>query len=131
MRKLLTVLSRRLHLFFWRLTGKTDSYVNVQVASSHNTRENETVQENIKIALEKIYLLIENKESKILDAGCGDGWTMDQLRGKGYSNLWGIDINDEKIKVAKEHGHINVTKVLLPEMTFEDNFFDCIFCRHV
>lgn len=131
MRKLLTIISRRLHLLLWRITGKSDAYIDMQVASSHNTRENKTVQANIKSALEKFYPLLKSKNAKILDAGCGDGWTMDQIRSAGYTNLWGIDINEEKLQIANDHRHANVAKMLLPNLDFEDNSFDAIFCRHV
>ena len=131
MKKFLTYISRHLHIFFWRITGKTDDYIKVQVASSHNTRENTTVQKNIAVALDKLYPLLEDHNAKILDAGCGDGWTMDQFRDAGYPNIWGIDINDNKLNTAKKHGHANVAKTLLPEIPFEDDFFDIIFCRHV
>ena len=131
MNKTITRLSRQIHLFFWRITGQTDNYVKLQIASSHKTRENKTVQANIKIALEKLYSLNTDKSIKILDAGCGDGWTMDQLRNNGYNNLWGIDVNDEKLAVARKYGHKNVAQSLLPDLKFADNFFDLIFCRHV
>lgn len=131
MKKFLTYLSRHLHLLFWRITGKTEHYVKVQIASSHNTRDNLTVQENIQFALKSFFVKIPTKEAKILDAGCGDGWTMDQMRNAGYANIWGIDINEDKLAIAQKHNHKNVAKMLLPEMDFSDDTFDAIFCRHV
>jgi len=131
MRRLLTIISRRLHLLLWRMTGRANAYIDMQIASSHNTRENKTVQANIKIALDQIYSLLKSKDVKILDAGCGDGWTMDQIRSAGYTNLWGIDINEEKLQIANDHKHVNVAKMLLPDLDFKDDFFDVIFCRHV
>lgn len=38
----------------------------------------------------------------ILDAGCGGGYLTFQIYDKGYRNIWGIDISQSGISIAKE-----------------------------
>jgi SAM-dependent methyltransferase len=48
--------------------------------------------------------LPKNKDSKILDIGCGLGQTLSKLREFGYMSLTGIDISNEAINTCKKKG---------------------------
>jgi 2-polyprenyl-3-methyl-5-hydroxy-6-metoxy-1,4-benzoquinol methylase len=52
--------------------------------------------------------LPENKNSDILDIGCGEGAFISYLMNKGYSNLEGIDISEEQIALGKKLGIKNI-----------------------
>jgi len=61
---------------------------------------------NIKSALiwyekEVLKVLPKNKEIQILELGCGPGHFLHTLKKRGYSNLTGVDLGDEQIKVAE------------------------------
>ncbi|MFC7203031.1 class I SAM-dependent methyltransferase [Haloferax namakaokahaiae] len=43
------------------------------------------------------------KDAKILEVGCSSGRHLDHLRGLGYKNLTGIDLNDDSFEVMKEY----------------------------
>ena len=53
--------------------------------------------------VEKIFneFMIPNKDF-ILDAGCGGGYIIDKLYNKGYKNIWGFDLSESGIKLAKD-----------------------------
>lgn len=39
--------------------------------------------------------------AKILDAGCGGGYVLNNLYSSGYKDIWGVDISESGIKVAQ------------------------------
>lgn len=73
---------------------------------------------------------IEDKEAKILDIGCGEGRGLDALKERGFVNICGIDLSDEKLNKACEKGHkvLNSDFHVLKEIN--DGEYDYIFCSH-
>jgi ubiquinone/menaquinone biosynthesis C-methylase UbiE len=67
---------------------------------------------------------------EVLDVGCGDGYGIYLMKkNKDITNIFGIDIQDEAIKLAKKN--IPGAKVLKAEaenLPFENNSFDCVHC---
>ncbi|MFT5657199.1 MAG: putative TPR repeat methyltransferase, partial [Gammaproteobacteria bacterium] len=47
---------------------------------------------------------LPDKKSRILDIGCGTGLTCTLLHQRGYTNLDGIDLSPDMLKVAKNRG---------------------------
>ncbi len=70
-----------------------------------------------------------NKDSKILDVGCGQGVFLKLAKSKGL-NAIGITLNDEDQKICREHGH-EVYKMDQSFLDFPDEYFDMIWARHV
>lgn len=56
------------------------------------------------------YFTESDKSLDILDIGCGLGQTLGYLKNKGFSNLFGIDINDESIDICRKNG-LSVEKI--------------------
>ncbi len=75
-----------------------------------------------KITLRAIELAQWPKRAKILDLGCGSGFSMEVLTERGY-DVVGVDISDKMLKFAKEAG-FNVLKADARELPFEDESFD-------
>lgn len=72
-----------------------------------------------------------NKSAKILDIGCGNGDDLLKLKKLGFTQLYGIDVNRELVKFAKQQIgddiHLSVqdaTKNNLP-----NNSFDCAIVK--
>ena len=49
-----------------------------------------------------------NKDSIIIDIGCGDGALVHWLNQKGYKNVLGIDLSEEQIKLSKYASNIRL-----------------------
>lgn len=83
--------------------------------------------------LPSVELLNIKKGDKILDAGCGAGFTSRLIARKG-ADVWGCDrsqsmIDKAKDEEAKNHLGINFTKADIAEgLPYEDNFFDIVSC---
>jgi len=50
----------------------------------------------------------KNKNCLILDIGCGNGKSLNILKKFGFQNLYGIDISQEQIEIAKKTNFFNV-----------------------
>jgi len=79
----------------------------------------------LPIYLEKIReineILMKSKNSKILDAGCGEGVLVDRYKKKGF-NITGLDLN---------YSSENVKKGNIQKMPFKDEEFDLVLCLDV
>lgn len=71
-----------------------------------------------------------DKESIILDYGCGYGRTADILDTDNYKNIYGVDISNEMINLSRKRSpeyefHVIESKDV--KLNFEDGFFDAVF----
>jgi len=78
-------------------------------------------------ALEKA---MENRDCRILDAGCGTGLVGEVLQEMGYTNMDALDYSQEMLeeartkKVYREHMQADLSKPL----DIQDNAYDAIVC---
>lgn len=80
---------------------------------------------------EEIYnLMIEhiNKNSRILDIGCAMGGLIKFLGGKGFKNLYGIDLIKEYVDLTNDK---NISVGSVYDIPFEDDSFDVIVLDHI
>jgi len=79
-----------------------------------------------------ISLLEKNNTANFLDLGCDDGvLTMEMAAKINTKNIWGVEIVDERTKIAETKG-ITVKKFDLNEkFDFENNFFDIVHANQV
>lgn len=76
--------------------------------------------------------LPSSKEIKILDMGCGVGGIVYWLQSLGYKNTYGIDMNEEQIKIGKEMGIKNLLYGDIREyLKNKKDEFDVIFAIDV
>lgn len=68
----------------------------------------------------------KNKESRILDAGCGNGNYSLKLVKNGYKNIYAVDLFDHI-----EADGFRYAKASIDNLPFENDFFDFIFCNSV
>ncbi len=82
------------------------------------------------VGLRKLLIstIISNTKSKtklrILDAGCGTGGNLVELKKLGYAV--GIDLADDAILFSKQRGIDKLIKASLSELPCKDNYFDAI-----
>ena len=76
--------------------------------------------------------LPENRQTRILDIGCGFGQMLLRLREKGYENLSGIDIGNESVEFCQSQ-QLNVCQIESIASFAEKNAgnFDLILMSHV
>ncbi len=86
------------------------------------------VAPHILYDLKRFYKFV-NKNYAILDAGCRDGWAMARMAHDGYPEVYGIDVVKEAVQSCCGKG-FRVTEQNCEGTTFEDSYFDAIFCRH-
>lgn len=80
----------------------------------------------------KINPNIENGNS--LDVGCGFGGTAGFLQDSGFSNMWGIDIDEEAIEHSKHnYPNVNFATADATKLTdmFENEFFSFVYMFNV
>ncbi|MBN1113826.1 MAG: class I SAM-dependent methyltransferase [Oligoflexia bacterium] len=66
-----------------------------------------------------------NKNSKILDYGCGYGRILDEICQHGYGNLYGCDISGEMIERGKkEFPDFNLVRIDGSQTPYSENKFD-------
>lgn len=78
------------------------------------------------------YFTENDKDLSVLDIGCGLGQFLNNLKGRGYINLTGIDINDESI-IACRHKGLAVEKIedIREYARQSEKKFDRIVMSHV
>lgn len=63
------------------------------------------------------------KDAKILDLGCGPGYFLDQMKARGYTNLVGVTLSHEDIKLCEEKGH-TIKKYDFSFLPQKDGYYD-------
>jgi len=69
--------------------------------------------------------IIKNKDSNILDFGCGFGYFLNYFYNKGYKNLYGIDPDKELLKQVPKQ--IKTSLQFGQKTNLDNNSFDVVF----
>src|ERR1035437_10124047 len=73
-----------------------------------------------------------NKDMKILEVGTNSGNQLFLLQRMGFKNLYGIEINEHAIELARKRLQgINIIHGSALEIPFKDNFFDMVYTAGV
>jgi ubiquinone/menaquinone biosynthesis C-methylase UbiE len=72
--------------------------------------------------------LLKDKDSKILELGCGTGRILKLLKSKGFNGIYGIDASRIMIKICRENSRsiVLLQRDFRTRLPFEENFFDFI-----
>jgi SAM-dependent methyltransferase len=73
------------------------------------------------------------KDAIILDLGCGPGYFLDEMKNRGYTNLTGVTLSQEDVKLCENKGHTikQYDLSFLPQTDgYYDESVDFIFLRH-
>ena len=70
-----------------------------------------------------------NKNSKILDAGCGTGLVGIELKKYGYTNIEGVDFSQNMLDLVPQNIYKKIEKIDLNKaLKFKDNIYDVVMC---
>jgi len=73
------------------------------------------------------------KNGKILDLGCGPGYFLDYMKEQGYTDLTGVSLSPEDVRMCEEKGH-TIKKYDMSFLPQKDGYYDesvdFIFLRH-
>ena len=95
----------------------------------HNLRGNDIFAINDFIPKYLMDIIPNDRSIRILDIGCGNGSFLIGLKNRGYINVFGIDLDDDVINVARKNG-IECKKQ--DALTFFPNCkYDVIYMSHV
>jgi len=83
-----------------------------------------------KVTTDTLFKYLKNKQSKILDAGCGTGLVGQILYKNNYKNIVGVDFSQEMIdRALKKNVYQSLSLCdLTKKLEFEDGSFDAIIC---
>jgi methionine biosynthesis protein MetW len=78
--------------------------------------------------LKKVISLIDEKEGKMLDVGCGDGTITRKIADAKKFQAFGIELVEKNVKKAKEK-KVNAKKcdLLKEKIPFPENYFDFVY----
>lgn len=79
-----------------------------------------------KVDLNKQFIGTLNKDIKVLEVGTGTGYQLTLLKGMGFKNLYGIEVNRYAIYLANDKG-VYIIPGEAGDIPFKNNFFDLVF----
>ena len=78
------------------------------------------------------YLAQKTNPSKVLDAGCGEGFVIERLRRDLSADFIGLDIESEALKIATDKNpEVNFQEASVYQLPFADNSFDLVVLSEV
>ena len=82
--------------------------------------------------LNRCFLKNVPPDTRILEVGCNIGNQLLLLQQLGYSNLYGVDIRDYALEIARSRTkNINFTQASSFTLPYEDKYFDLVFTSGV
>lgn len=77
-----------------------------------------------RIVCEELAQLPTGPTLRVLDAGCGSGRLLDELRD--YGHVTGLDLNPDSVEVARSRGHEDVVQGPVEQLPWPDETFDVV-----
>jgi SAM-dependent methyltransferase len=77
-----------------------------------------------KIVCDELAQLPTGPTVRVLDAGCGSGRLLDELRD--YGHVTGLDLNPDSVEIARSRGHADVVQGPVEQLPWPDETFDLV-----
>jgi SAM-dependent methyltransferase len=84
------------------------------------------IEKHIKTILPQLNI---DKESKILDIGCGPGVFLQAAKKEGYTDLVGVTLSKEDVEICKKLGFQTLHDDM-SDLSVDDDSIDLVWCRH-
>ncbi|HZQ68421.1 MAG TPA: pseudaminic acid biosynthesis-associated methylase [Terriglobales bacterium] len=82
--------------------------------------------------LNRVFFSVVPAEARILEVGCNIGNQLRLLQRLGYQNLYGIDVQERALEVAKSRAqNINFLRASAFALPFQDGYFDLVYTSGV
>ena len=72
---------------------------------------------------------IPDRQTRLLDVGCGRGYASLKFKGLGYHHITAITLNDEDVEATRQRG-IDCYKMDMTFLRFDEKSFDALWVRH-
>lgn len=107
---------------------KFKEYLLTQMQTSEWTRQNTG---SIALVTDMVneFATYASPGMKVLEIGCGDGFSLEVMKSKGFNSVVGADINIDKLKVARQNGH-QATLLDVHYLGVASNSVDAVYCTH-
>jgi ubiquinone/menaquinone biosynthesis C-methylase UbiE len=107
---------------------KFKEYLQTQMQTSAWTRQNVG---SIALVADMVneFATFASPAMKVLEIGCGDGFSLDVMKSKGFNSVIGADINLNKLKFARQNGH-RATLLDVHQLGVASNSVDAVYCTH-
>jgi pseudaminic acid biosynthesis-associated methylase len=77
------------------------------------------------------YLSKIPKDARILEVGCNIGLQLNLLQKQGFTNLWGLEINEKALAIVRKNTRLSIVEATAQDIPFKDGFFDLVFTSRV
>ncbi|MFW9989365.1 MAG: class I SAM-dependent methyltransferase, partial [Candidatus Odinarchaeota archaeon] len=107
-----------------------DEYLNFQLEkhAGHESKHSRWSKGQIRF-IDKNFSKLD-RSLKIIDIACGDGVGLFQFKKLNFYNVIGVELNEEKLNIAKKIGY-NVFNLDMHNLSiFPNNEFDIIYSSH-
>lgn len=85
-----------------------------------------------ELTISTIKKYVHNSNPAILDAGCGTGGLLEQLKQQGYTNVSGFDLSPDAVEYARKScPHVQMLDILQTDKVFPKNSFDVVVCNDI
>lgn len=104
-------------------------YTQISALSESSNFNKEVTEVVVKKYIDPLNL---DKDSLILDMGCGSGYFLDEMKSRDYKRLLGITLCDGDINICNQKGHVvkKYDMSFIPQKDgFHDESVDFIFAR--
>jgi len=86
-------------------------------------------EEGQKRYIERSFSIVP-KDTKILDAACGDGVGLRHFKSLDYTNVVGVELNEDKLATASASGYQVIGRDMHDLSCFGDHSFDVVYSSH-
>lgn len=107
-------------------TKKTSNCISDVPQEQHNDIAKTTIERLKRIGVEI------DKNKKVLDVGCSDGFKINIIKSKYSCNVFGLDLNEQAIKIAKKkYPDIDFRTGFIENQEYKKNSFDIIIASAI